>query len=442
MTFTYGADDPYCLIFEPVDKSIQPIRVKWEKTVEEIITDAPAPDYPKPMTWEELRSVPKPGSDEASDLFDWLQTAMTKLESYIKRDIGTIIQDWNVDRKGYHYTFAYCDRIDDKVFIHENNFINPGEYSLYDEDDVVSFRLKEDYGGRYSGLMISNSKYKDKDSFTINRIHNLLSFPLSQIWRDGRSIEDFLCPTEFKDAMNNILVYIDSLLQKNDIPRSIKEELLFLFSSLHKDMPDKCIQWISDQVEGKSNYNNRAIADALGDVSKPWQINCLRKLKNNPDTNALHVFAYAIWREKHFIDHFSLSDCNAILNNLVANLANTKPNSIIQDDGSEIFAIRKWGLELLLGMLRTRNSSNEEIKMLLQPHQKITKELAKQVERLEDIVAKSRISLSSRIQLGDLPPKPKDDKTPDLLYALRLYLTGDTGANAIRITGVSDSDDE
>ena len=29
---------------------------------------------------------------------------------------------------------------------------------------------------------------------------------------------------------------------------------------------------------------------------------------------------------------------------------------------------------------------------------------------------------------------------PDLLYALRMYLTGDSGANTIVITGVSDED--
>ena len=30
--------------------------------------------------------------------------------------------------------------------------------------------------------------------------------------------------------------------------------------------------------------------------------------------------------------------------------------------------------------------------------------------------------------------------TPDLLYALRMYLTGDSGANTIVISGVSDDD--
>ena len=78
--------------------------------------------------------------------------------------------------------------------------------------------------------------------------------------------------------------------------------------------------------------------------------------------------------------------------------------------------------------------------MILQPHQKITKELAKQVERVTEIVAKSKVNLFSRVQLNI--QKSAGDRTPDLLYALRLYLTGDDGANAIHITSVSDSDSD
>ena len=77
--------------------------------------------------------------------------------------------------------------------------------------------------------------------------------------------------------------------------------------------------------------------------------------------------------------------------------------------------------------------------MLLQPHQRITKELAKQVERVTDIVVQSNIPLFSRVQIN--LQKPEGDRTPDLLYALRLYLTGDDGANAIHVSGVSDGGD-
>ena len=108
--------------------------------------------------------------------------------------------------------------------------------------------------------------------------------------------------------------------------------------------------------------------------------------------------------------------------------------------------LRNWvrataeSLELLLGLLRTRASSDPEIKMLLQPHQKITKELAKQVERVTEIAAQSNVTLFSRVKIN-LPPRPEGDRTPDLLYALRLYLTGDDGAHAIHVASISDTDD-
>ena len=128
------------------------------------------------------------------------------------------------------------------------------------------------------------------------------------------------------------------------------------------------------------------------------------------------------------------------MNALTIMLGNIKQCPPRKDDWTSRSWIRSTTepLELLLGLLRTRASSNPEIKMLLQPHQKITKELAKQVERVTELVAQSNISLLSRVQINI--EKPEGDRTPDLLYALRLYLTGEDGANAIHISSVSDGD--
>jgi hypothetical protein len=46
------------------------------------------------------------------------------------------------------------------------------------------------------------------------------------------------------------------------------------------------------------------------------------------------------------------------------------------------------------------------------------------------------------VEVANLPDKPEGESTPDLLYALRLYLTGDVGADAIRVTGVNDGEDD
>jgi hypothetical protein len=41
LTFEYGADEPYKLVFTPLDESFPPVRATWRKTEEVVITDAP-----------------------------------------------------------------------------------------------------------------------------------------------------------------------------------------------------------------------------------------------------------------------------------------------------------------------------------------------------------------------------------------------------------------
>jgi hypothetical protein len=258
------------------------------------------------------------------------------------------------------------------------------------------------------------------------------------------------------------IAYLDYLTQQPDIPQPIKDEILFLLSCLHKDAPNNCIQWITEQIGILNSYDKRdaelqeertvnqrkAIGFALGDLSKPWQMKLFNNRKAPLKTpfnfkgyltrkanNSLRIFTYAIWREQHFVEQFNLSECQTILNCLIVILSNIEPK---QNENNGQWTIPIWELEFLLGMLRIRSSSNEDIKMLLQPHRKITKELAKQVKRIIRIVVKYGIPLKSRIDLGDLR-KRSDDKSPDLLYALLRNLTGKNGENAIRITDVSDN---
>ncbi len=127
----------------------------------------------------------------------------------------------------------------------------------------------------------------------------------------------------------------------------------------------------------------------------------------------------------------------------LTNICSVKPNDDELNDKENMcdwLRATTETLELLLGLLRTRASTDPEIRMLLQPHQNITKKLVEQVEGVIKLVADLNVNLFSRIQL-DIQ-KPAGDRTPDLLYALRLYLTGDDGAKSIRITSVSDDDND
>jgi hypothetical protein len=452
LTFEYGADDPYKLVFTPLDKHFPPIRANWRRTEEVIITDAPAPEYPTPMTWADLRSVSKLGSKETSDLLEWVQNAITQLDRDIyihpkPRTTGTISSKWLTDKKGGHFTFATCKSTDESVFIHQNSFVRELNYADFTEGKEISFEL-QDRDGKFSGWKVAGPKYKDEvrlkifdkestESLVAN-IHKRLYFPVIQVWRDGRSTGDLECPEEFAAAMKAKGEYLVTLLNESGIPEQVKSEIQFLMACMHKDAPDDCVQWITEQVEGQKIRAPRAVGFALGDVSQQWQQDVLAQLVANPSNDALSILAYAIWCEQHVVERLNFAELQTVLEVLSERLRKiaAAPQTDLRNKNWQRAATGT--LELLLGLLRTRASSNPETKMLLQPHQKITKELAKQVERVTELVALSNISLFSRVQINI--EKPEGDRTPDLLYALRLYLTGDDNANVIHISSVSDND--
>lgn len=456
LTFEYGADDPYKLVFIPHSRSFPPIRATWRRKEESVVNDAPAPEYPTPMRWAELQRMPKPNSNETSDLLEWVQRAIARLDQDIVirpkvRTIGVIDSEWRIDRKGARYAFATCKATAESVFIHEKSLARGRDHTDFTIGHSISFELQE-RDGKYAGTKVAEPGYtesarvKDFDAestrYVTDSIHKRLYFPIIQVWRDGRSIDDPECPQEFAAAMQLNTAYLAGLLDEDSLPDKIANEIRFLLACMHKDGADACIDWLSEQVANGSIRHKQAVGFALGDVSQPWQADLLSKLVAHPTSDVLRVFAYAIWREQQFIERFNRHALTSVLNVLGTLLGSIQPCPSTRDRRTLIDWTRATiePLELLLGLLRSRSSADADIKALLQPHQKITKELAKQVERVTEIVASSNVAVLSRVQIK--LQKPEGERTPDLLYALRLYLTGDDGANTIHIAGVSDSESE
>ncbi len=452
LTFEYGADDPYKLVFTPRDRSFPPIRATWRRTEEIIITDAPWPLYPAPMTWADLRCVPKPFSNETSDLLEWVRSAINQFDNdlYIRpkpRTTGLITKKWLIDKNGGHFTFATCNSIQEPVFIHQKNFICGLEFSDFTDGEYISFELQE-REGKYYARSVARASYTegvrlrdcddDLAKNLISGVRKRLYFPIIQVWRDGRSIVDPECPEDFADSIEGNIEYFVALLSESAIPDSVKGEVRFLLACLHKDAPAECVQCIKNQTEHAVIADPRAIGFALGEVSLQWQKDVLSRLVASLSNDALSVFAYAIWREQHFVERLNSQDLKSVLNaltNRLIKIASASQKNVRDKSWRRTVAET---LELLLGLLRTRASADPEIKVLLQPHEIVTKELARQVERVTDIVLQSNIPIFSRVQINI--QKPEGDRTPDLLYALRLYLTGDDGANAIHISSVSEGD--
>jgi hypothetical protein len=97
-------------------------------------------------------------------------------------------------------------------------------------------------------------------------------------------------------------------------------------------------------------------------------------------------------------------------------------------------------LELVLALLRTRASEDASISGLLAPGRPAAKGLARAVEKIIDVVSEQEIPIDSRVTLA-LEKPPALHNTPDLLYALQLYLTGNDGARAIQVLAVKKDED-
>jgi hypothetical protein len=446
MTYTYGADDPYRLLFEPLNGAFKPVQVKWQPKTDEVVTDAPAPEYPTQVPWEELQRHYNAGRREETDLLQW---ALRSTEDLLGRlsllgraiDEGTIKANWKVDRKGKHFTFASRVRGDD-VFVHENDFVGGLSYEDFSHGDALFFVVAE-RGGQVSGRYIAGTRDAAESARTTAAdiapfIRRALYVPYIRTWSDGRSLRDAECPEQFRNRMSTLLPKLENALHSATTPGPVKSEIKFLLSCVHEDMPASVsAELAADATRG--SIDEKSLGFALGELSQDWQRDILDSLMLRRDPQALRVLARALWRSESLVRAFRASELAEVADLTLTAIRGANKNGL--NKRHELASPTRY-CELLLGLLRSRASDDQDVRMQLQPHQAITKALAEQIERSAALIARSSVRLESRVEVANLPDKPEGESTPDLLYALRLYLTGDVGADAIRVTGVNDGEDD
>ena len=228
------------------------------------------------------------------------------------------------------------------------------------------------------------------------------------------------------------------------MPDTLKEELFFFLCCLHKDAPEIVGFRLLDAVKDKKLLRryHKNIAFAIGNAELPYQQELLENVIDPIDNEGLtrsitmEVLSIALWRSKTLINKLTKEELGALSRNLYGCLEFDIQKVVNDGRGYQIATLCKH-LELLLALLRSRGIEGEEFKMIFAPDNDLTQKYVTLVDDVSRIVIDSDIELKSRISLQiDKPEMFRN--TPDLLYALRMYLTGDSGANAISISGVSD----
>jgi len=426
LTYTYGDETPYQLIFKPVDgkeTNFKSIAGKWMKYERKVLF----PEYPPVGSWD------KENQGLRKDHFFSLLNNVSDILVYGRS--SSVIKK---APQGKSFGFT-----GDNLFIYLN-----GSDSKISVNDTVYFYKVTD-GDKFKGVDVSLDPKASPKSF-LSKLRPILY----SLFKEGRSIYDETAPLDIREKVSSAIGPAITVFQMEGITDAFQKEVLMFLCCLHQDCPPIISNKLLEiSVSNQISKHRLHLAYSLGSLKKEWQLNLLKNLlsslqeANEDEKNKaiLEIISIAIWRNIKFIDALSSENITLIIASACRILNNAKlsqPTEYNRASFEWVAVIRC--LELLLALIRTRSSSDSSIKVLLSYEHNLTIKIIKTIDKFKkrygELLGKLLLTpknyIETRVSLSI--NKPEHIRTPDLLFALNLYLTGETGADLIKITGVSD----
>uniref|UniRef100_UPI003F58BAA5 hypothetical protein n=1 Tax=Vibrio cholerae TaxID=666 RepID=UPI003F58BAA5 len=222
-----------------------------------------------------------------------------------KRKVGYL--EWGTtDRTGKYYCRVNVEG--ESVFCHSSEFIEAvDENSLYEGCSVYLDVFTNEKGPSGSNISFSESlpsrlREKAKDTIYRKLSRTLehaekgifsLRFPALTIWNHGHSLSESDVPGHFKSAISEGIQKIISIIESDNMPDTLKDELFFFLCCLHEDAPEIVGSRLLDAVKDKKLMRryHKNIAFAIGNAELPWQQQLLEDvidpIDNDVRTNPL-----------------------------------------------------------------------------------------------------------------------------------------------------------
>ena len=329
-----------------------------------------------------------------------------------------------------------------EVFIHQTQF----EEGLFEQlpDKVSGNLVKNDRGYK----LIDITKIGSIPQSEVNSLSRRWRFPILTLFDQERDMLDSDFPRDLQVSATLALNNAVELLSFN-VPNRMDQELRQFISYFHCNVPKVIAnQWIEDtKCKNKLRQSMLNISYALGDCSTDWQKkllnNILTPIDDHGGTRAvsLEILGTAVWRSKSLIYQFTNKQINTLVNRLSQFLTNEELKIKANDKHF------KWNsmlrrLELVFALLRLRDGAKTAHSMevssvnsdkLLSAIQLVNKKLGGTLFK----VMQKDPKVKCRVHLGNINKPESFNKTPDILYALNMYLSGDDGANNITISEIS-----
>ena len=457
MRYRYGADNPYELRFQP--RSTRPglpqsFLVEWVPVTAEMFeANAPVPKFPIPLDWTAMSSFGK----RHVDMLARLRIGLDRLLQYAaflssapttRRFVNLRhFLDWRDGNQGGAYSFLRMGNTD--VYVHSDDF------EEFNRDATeISFDIETDSRGRSRARNITLGE-TIPSKFTWMRF--LVRSPMSVVFGVLRDRDGLQSLGDLYPLLDRAIEAAETFYEMDGVDSETKYELLCVMAYYNSRIPQSGINYLTQVVEGSGynawqtfNANRKAIALAIGECSEDWQLYIIHQVlsKLTVDekwTSVIYeILSIALWRSESLIHKFDQASLIAIIDGLapaikrdrirIENLAGQQNR--LKDDHRLDAALNTLckHLELLLALLRTRESGDQDIRRAIMPG-------ANRAVVFESIVGDEVIPLfkkglwfESRISLGVQKPDIYKN-SPDLLYALKLGLTGDDGANSIIVSG-------
>lgn len=459
LTYDFERENPYELTFIPLNKEYKDINAQWKKQNYKDIT-LPIPNYPEKKSWEDFKKDPKRDGSGYSDLLDWILERLELLKNihelpqyFVDNEQNKIqgyFENWGKDKNNKLFCFVNVNG--KSLFCHSNFFqYKKYDYSNIKQGDKVFLNIeyneiKNNYIGR--NIVFANNmeeclnflriEYNSKTNIQkvepIIKSLKSIKYPLLTVW-NNHSLTDQDVPDYFREHMYKYIELALNYMKDKNVPIELKKELFNFLSHLNQDMPVQIANTLVKYSKDMIDLNNLALS--IGNADLNWQEQILKNIftnfnKDQKNEQIFYILAIALWRSEILINKISQENIEKIISNLLPAIKENFITLIEGYNNKNIGNLIKK-LELLLGILRARNNFD-----FLHPHEQLTLKYIENLDKITKYIIDNKININTRIQL-DIKKPDSFSKVPNILYALRVYLTADTGAaNSIRVLGVSD----
>jgi len=449
--YTYGDEEPYQLIFRPIDDNapFNQALAKWSNWAMTQEQKLVCPQYPKVQTVMALAKFTSQGKKE-TDVLEWSERVFNDIDDYrsffVTRESSKRI---SIKLSEYNYSYSYdyqkvhleCG----EVAIKMDQF----EDGLFDKQpDEISGRLVKNHHVGYKLEAITSIGNLPKSE--IESIASRWRFPILTLFDQERSMRDDDFPRELQEKAGIALKKAVELLD-SEIPTRIEQELKQFISYFHCNVPENIAnKWIED-TKCKINLRNSKsnISYALGGCSTDWQQNLLNSIlmpiDDNGDTQAvsLEILGTAVWRSKSLVYQLTNKQIDTLVNRLSHFITHEELNIKINDKHFKWNSLLRR-LELAFALLRLRASDKQSIAHSMEVGSANSDKLLNAIQIMNkkrgsvlfDVMQRDN-KVMCRVHLSNINKPESFNKTPDILYALNMYLSGDDGANSITISEIS-----